>query len=230
VFVFVVVMKKSIILAIFIVAFMGVVTANSETDYVGLMQYMPGYNYSVFLNSTAENVVFSGVTPLTGGASYVFDYDSSNVGYNRINHVWFRSDVSGVLGGTNEGIGPQLRVDQFVRNGFEWFGSASDLGGGIYEGSVDITAIPFSHVPQSLTLSVFFDLNNRIASGSVVGLPYSFETSLDDDWDAGIFAFGSEFLEIRIDLLEGEPAVILSELVGVEPSWWIDMTPVTLKY
>lgn len=92
-----------------------------SADSFGVFSYLPGYDYSVYVNDTSESLIF--VNTLNSLDYFVVPHHDSKFTY-KVNNVWF----SGEFNATS------LNINQYVWDSASYASHASILAPGVYFG------------------------------------------------------------------------------------------------
>ncbi|MGV8142047.1 MAG: hypothetical protein ACP5NS_00235 [Candidatus Pacearchaeota archaeon] len=186
-------------------------------DYIGVVHYMPEYDYAFYINTTQRTIRFRGLNSTNQYTDILIAYDSTNHFIQRINYVWF----NGWFDSQN------LYINDYVGTGNSYLAIANETSSGIYDSQVIVSESPYLGINYSVVVNVSMDTNTNMSTLSPeTYLTYATISPIDSVWQAAGHPYELILYQAALSHNGMEHIIEISEwvkvdlgIIGATPRW-----------
>lgn len=199
-------MIKKVIFSIFLFLLIPFVLA----DYIGNINYMPGYDYNIYVNESSHKIDFT--NQINQYDLHTANYNSINVFTKRINYVWFYGWI----------FNNNMYLNQYVGTTVSHHPQTNQTSQGIFQSEFLFDMNNYFGSSQMLPITLIFDTNQQTITAFPTQFPgFIFQTLTNQNF--GAFAVGPVLFQITLD---SQGMIHIEEWVIVAPQWSVPLTQV----
>jgi hypothetical protein len=156
-------------------------------NYYGNFNYIPGYDYYVYINNSNSEISFKGLNVSNQFDTYRSMFDGLNMFVKRINYVWF----SGWFDFSN------LFMNNYVGAGVIYSGNAVQSSPGVYKSVIFMNNVPYLNLTSNVNVTL--DMNNMKSTFDPISYPgQSTVADVSQDWQTAGHNYGRVLFETKL--------------------------------